>query len=371
MKLVNVWTRSVLWATCISAAACAAPVEEGDAIDPSIVIGEDDVDLGTETFRESAYTSTVPIQTRTAPYDGDNATGPDRGASARFGTLSVGGEQGAAGSERPTALIFEQFTVPPAESKVVVTTTVNVTRGFVRVVGALFGYAKGDVTLHFRVKDPTGNDVCQRNITLAKTEGAAGEHRGDASLGPLTVSCDFRKDADVAKTYRAEVSLSTFREAWGGAWVQSSGAVTVNSITLGRRIEPGVIVGHQGLCLEPSGFAVPGVPTRLAECVGTAHQKWLRHASGAIVHRSSGLCLDVLETPVHGTQPKLAACNANSPRNSARYTVSSLGVVTHSGGLCLDASWPAGGLSGDFHNTPVILWSCLSHRPGNQLWTFQ
>jgi hypothetical protein len=373
MKLANVWMLGILMATCVSNAACAAPTGEEaseEPVDPSLV-DDDGVDLGVETFRPGAYTTSAPLQTRTAPYDGDNGTGPDRGASASFGTLSVGGEQGAAGGERPTAMLFERFDVPPSESVVTVSTTVNVTRGFVRVIGALFGYAKGDVTLHFRVKDHTGADVCSRDLILAKTEGALGEHRGDASLGPVTLSCNVDKDADVRRSYRAEVSLSTFREAWGGAWVQSSGGVTVSSIQIRRRMEGGVIVGHQGLCLEPSGFAVVGVPTRLAECTGTAHQKWTRHSSGALVHRSSGLCLDVRETPGHGIQPKLAACTASAPRDSARYTVNSFGNLVHSSGFCVDASWPEGGLEGDFHNTPVILWSCLSHRPGNQVWAIQ
>lgn len=372
MKLANVWMLGILVATCVSSAACAAPTDEGaeEPVDPSITIDDDGADLGPETFRPSAYTTSAPTQTRTAPYDGDNGTGPGRGASASFGTLSVSGEQGAAGSERPTATIFERFDVPPSESVVTVSTTVNVTRGFVRVVGALFGYAKGEVTLHFRVKDHSGADVCKRDIILAKTEGAAGEHRSDASLGPVTLSCVVNKDADVLRTYRAEVSLSTFREAWGGAWVQSSGGVTVSSIRIQRRMEGGVIVGHQGLCLEPSGFAVNGAPTRLAECLGTAHQKWTRHSSGALVH-SSGFCLDVRETPGHGIQPKLAPCTASSPPSSARYTLNAAGNLVHSSGFCVDASWPEGGLEGDFHNTPVILWSCLSHRPGNQVWAIQ
>jgi len=372
MKLANVWMLGILVATCVSSAACAAPTGEGteEPIDPSITVDDDGADLGPETLRPGAYTSLAPTQTRTTPYDGDNATGPDRGASARFGTLSVNGEQAVAGGERPTATIFERFDVPPSESVVTVSTTVNVTRGFVRVIGALFGYAKGDVTLHLRVKDHTGADVCGRDLVLAKTEGALGEHRGDASLGPVSVSCVVNKDADVLRSYRAEVSLSTFREAWGGAWVQSSAAATVSSIQIGRRMERGVIVGHQGLCLEPSGSAVVGVPTRLAECLGTAHQKWTRHGSGALVH-SSGLCLDVRETPGHAIQPKLAACTASSPPTSARYTVNAAGNLVHSSGLCVDASWPEGGLAGDFHNTPVILWSCLTHRPGNQVWAIQ
>lgn len=371
MKLANVWMLGILVATCVSSAACAAPTgEEEEPVDPSLV-DDDGADLGVETFRPGAYTSSTPLQTQTAPYDGDNGTGPDRGASARFGTLSVGGEQAAAGGERPTATLFERFEVPPAESLVTVSTTVNVTRGFVRVIGALFGYAKGDVTLHFRVKDHTGADVCGRDLILAKTEGALGEHRGDASLGPVTLSCVVNKDADVARAYRAEVSLSTFREAWGGAWVQSSASVTVSSVDIRRRVESGIIVGHQGLCLEPSGFAVVGTPTRLAECNGSSHQKWTHHTSGALLHRVSGLCLDVVEGAGHGIQPKLAACTPSAPRASARYTRNAAGNLVHSSGFCVDASWPEGGLAGDFHNTPVILWSCLSHRPGNQVWAVQ
>lgn len=344
-------------------AADARPDAEATAVDGI----EDGVDLN--TFRPGAYTSPAGTVTRRAPFSGSNGTGPDRGANTS-GLLSVSGEQAAGGYDRVAATVFNSFEAPAAESRVTVTSTVAVQSAFVRVVGALFGYAKGEITLTMRVVDPAGGERCRRDIVLAKTEGALGEHRSDASPGPTALTCAFDKDASRRETYRVEASLGTYREAAGGAWVQSAGRATVESISFGRNVEPGVIVGHLGYCVEPAGVAVVGTPTRLAECTGSLQQKWTRQTSGAVVHRASGLCLEAPAGSPDGTQPRLSRCLAMSPVPAAQFTVGTDGFVVHRAtGKCLDAAWEAG-IAGGYERTPIQLWSCIRPNVGNQLWTF-
>lgn len=355
---------SLLSLTALSGCAVdAAP--EGD---PSAIEAVDD-DVDVETFRPGAYTSSAGTVTRRAPFSGSNGTGPGRGATTG-GLMSASGEQGAAGFDRTASTVWSNFEVPPAESRVTVTSTSRVESAFVRVIGALFGYAKGDISLSMRVVDSAGAERCRRDIVLAKTEGALGEHRSDATPGPTSLTCSFDKDAAARGTYRVEVSLGAYREAAGGAWVESAGRAVLESISFGRNVEPGVIVGHLGYCVEPAGAAVVGTPTRLAECSGAASQKWTLSGSGAIVHRSSGLCLDAPASSGEGRQPVLASCNAIFPATSSRFTVGADGLVTHrASSLCLDAAWAAG-IGGGFERTPIQLWACIRPNPGNQVWQF-
>lgn len=357
---------SLLSITSLALTGCAADtLPDGD---PAAVEGVDDsVDL--DTFRPGAYTSPGGTVTRRAPFSGTNGTGPGRGAHTS-GLISASGEQAAAGFDRTSSTVFSFFEAPPAESRVTVTSTTRVESAFVRVIGALFGYAKGEISLSMRVVDSAGGERCRREIILAKTEGALGEHRSDATAGPTSLTCSFDKDAAARGSFRVEVSLNAFREAAGGAWVQSAGRATLESISFGRNIEPGVLVGHLGYCVEPAGAAVVGTPTRLAECSGAAEQKWIRHSSGAIVHRASGLCLDAPAGSPDGRQPVLARCLAMYPVSSSQFTVGTDGFIVHRPtGKCLDAAWEAG-IGGGYERTPIQLWSCIRPNVGNQLWTF-
>jgi hypothetical protein len=388
MNIVNMRTLCVLTSACVLSIGCAAEIEPGDGTAPAVEL--QGPQLSPDTYRDRAYTAPGRVMVNRVPYTLDNGIAPDRSASARFGTLFAGGDQVLALAENPVAIILSDFFVPAPEAKAVVTANVIVDPSSVHVVGGLIGYAKGILKLNMRVLGPTGIQLCARDVTLAQTEGAAGDHYGNASTGPLALSCVVQKQAGPASNHRVEVSLSASHEAWGAASVSLRGAVRLSSVVWDAAVEPRVIVGHQGLCLEPvvtlpSGAAVAGSTLRVGECVGRVEQGF-RLLSGDITHIASSLtlpaplgpisginnlCISAPATATAGTQPQLVSCSVFTPRPQTQFTPDGFGRVRHNAsGRCLEALRPTGGgLASDFHSAPIVLADC--NRAQNQVWAIQ
>lgn len=368
MKSSTLGTLAVLVTSCALSIGCAAQTDPDAApADLDSMVGDENGGVETNTYRPGAYTQAMPIVENRAPFSGDFGTGPGFGADSRFGLLSAGGDSAVAGNHGPTAIVFSFFSAPPAESAITTEASVDIESARARVIGTLFGFGKSHVEAKLRVVDMTTNTaVCESPTTiLTGTEGALGEHNGGPPPASIVLSCSFAKDAGSTRFCRSDVFLTSYYEAWGGAWAEAHATAYLRSVRWRRSVEADRFIGHQGYCVEPSGLAVAGASVRLVECESRASQRWDRYASGAIRHIASGLCLDVGDAPaVDGTLLRLAACTPTAPRAQARFTGDIERFLSAANGKCLTARAPTVGT--DYLNSPIVLSTCLSARPAFQ-----
>ncbi|WP_181805412.1 RICIN domain-containing protein [Streptomyces shenzhenensis] len=145
----------------------------------------------------------------------------------------------------------------------------------------------------------------------------------------------------------------------------ATGVRTLGSASIGLAAVPvpagsGLVGVGSGRCLDhPGTSTTPGTQVDIADCDGSADQKWT-YTSGSTL-TANGLCLDAKNgSTATGTPVILWTCTGS---DNQQWTFHSDGTVRGvRSGLCLDVSGGSGA-----NGSPVILWTCTAS--GNQRWT--
>jgi hypothetical protein len=356
----------LIGAICFGAAACAAttpeaPPQEVATRAPasrSEAVEEEHLEA-TESALATATGGPLPelqplvslascaTSTRVAPFF-DRTSDPN-GILATNGTLRTRAVVQNAGSARNEARVVDSISVTPAESQVTVSGVFDVA-GTIRGMGGL-GWAKAAVYMFIHVR-PSADaaPVCSTQVDIGR------ETMGPNPERPLTgaqrASCTFHRDAGDPTEYRVEIGLGAWADVLGiGAWATPVVRGTLRGITTRNCVQPAVITGQGGLCLDlPTG----GGSARVSSCTHEAQHVFWRLETGQL-WRPAGC----LEAGGGGESPFIAACDESN--RAQRWDIGPSDLLS-SRGVCLEIR-PG--------STAVRMATCSSTLNPNQRWFVQ
>jgi hypothetical protein len=324
--------------------------------------------LETATLRPPALTSCLPVIRQGSPFNFRRTSGGGVSTTLTNGFRATA-SGGAANQQTNTATIGHIFSnLSPDEQRVTAFARVRITSGHVEGWSALFGYANAGASLNMRVVE-NGNVVCSSpEVKLSELHINTGSSSSD--IGPIVrlLSCSYPR-ARNRGALRVEVQLGAWIGVGGVAGASAAVQGVVEAIDVARCVEPRVITGVQGLCIEPlfvlpNGRPQPLSPVRVAECSGALAQRWTRTSFGQLRSDADAtLCI----ARGSGDAVELARCSSTDP--SHRWTGPADGTIRdNTATMCLDATWPSGGPSGDFNGSLLHSFRCNSGSAVNQTW---
>ncbi|CAE6479788.1 unnamed protein product [Rhizoctonia solani] len=124
-------------------------------------------------------------------------------------------------------------------------------------------------------------------------------------------------------------------------------------------VSPG---SNAGKCLDAENR--DGAPVKIADCNGSANQKWSFGSKSHVVKIHGNKCLDVKDgVNADGTKLQIWTCNESSQNQKFWYSFWDYTLSWEGKGKCVDL--PSGNLS---NGNVAQVWGCSKENP-NQIWT--